>query len=392
MVELSRTHRNLFAYLILLFLLGCSGGNPPAPPIPSAPSIASQPVNQSVAVGQTATFTVVANGSNPLNYQWIWNGMVVAGATGASFTTPSAVPSDNQSTLTVSVTNSIGTITSSPASLSVAGSPRPPKIGDLRFKDVDAFPIPLQVNQIFNVLGGTTVTLPNQIGTPLELSNGGPPTVPLNMSWSFATFDLPKGIPGRTTIYQSDSLDNFPSALTARTDPKTLIASLDLVAGPAAFCWELIQTTQSEGYSFGTQTLLPGDLQAAATQEGASSRVITAVSLNAGKATYISYGWQGDTSTLYEATVIMASVDTVGSTATTLAQQGYILTAIGGNTSDGFILVGTRVKGDSIPRPFVVWSPGGTATNDRGYSYVGHIFIANYSNPAAGIHLWFLEQ
>jgi len=35
-----------------------------------APSITTQPGSQTVTVGQTATFTVVATGTPPLSYQW----------------------------------------------------------------------------------------------------------------------------------------------------------------------------------------------------------------------------------------------------------------------------------------------------------------------------------
>ena len=37
---------------------------------PAAPSITTQPVNQSVVVGQTATFTVTATGGGTIAYQW----------------------------------------------------------------------------------------------------------------------------------------------------------------------------------------------------------------------------------------------------------------------------------------------------------------------------------
>ena len=44
--------------------------------------------------------------------------------------------------------------------------------------------------------------------------------------------------------------------------------------------------------------------------------------------------------------------------ASDLAQQGYIITAVGGDTTNGFLLVGTRVQGDTMPRPFkAVTSP-----------------------------------
>src|SRR4029077_6353219 len=47
----------------------------------SSPTITSQPANQTVAVGQTATFSVAANGASPLTYQWQKNQLNIAGAT-----------------------------------------------------------------------------------------------------------------------------------------------------------------------------------------------------------------------------------------------------------------------------------------------------------------------
>src|SRR5207253_8151300 len=46
-----------------------------------APTITTQPVNQTVTAGQTATFAVVASGTAPLSYQWKKNGASIAGAT-----------------------------------------------------------------------------------------------------------------------------------------------------------------------------------------------------------------------------------------------------------------------------------------------------------------------
>src|SRR5256714_1549714 len=47
----------------------------------TAPSIPTQPASQTLAVGQTATFTVVATGTAPLSYQWQKNGTAITGAT-----------------------------------------------------------------------------------------------------------------------------------------------------------------------------------------------------------------------------------------------------------------------------------------------------------------------
>src|SRR5436309_1449338 len=52
-----------------------------------APTITTQPANQTVTAGQTATFAVVAAGTAPLGYQWQKNGVNITGATSASYTT-----------------------------------------------------------------------------------------------------------------------------------------------------------------------------------------------------------------------------------------------------------------------------------------------------------------
>jgi hypothetical protein len=89
---------------------------------PSAPQITVQPVNQTVSVGQPATFSVVATGTAPLQYAWQKNGAAIAGATTASYTTPAATNSDNGSSFTVIVTNTLGSQTSDSAALTVTAA------------------------------------------------------------------------------------------------------------------------------------------------------------------------------------------------------------------------------------------------------------------------------
>src|SRR5437879_1704171 len=90
-----------------------------------APTITTQPVNQTVTAGQTATFAVVASGTATLNYQWQKNSVNIAGATGASYTTPATTTSDSGSTFRVVVTNTAGTVTSSAATLTVNAAATP---------------------------------------------------------------------------------------------------------------------------------------------------------------------------------------------------------------------------------------------------------------------------
>ena len=90
-----------------------------------APAITSQPAAQTVAAGQTASFSVVATGTEPLAYQWQKNGSDIAGATSSMYTTPATSIADIGAALAYSVvvTNSAGTVTSSDASLAVLEAP-----------------------------------------------------------------------------------------------------------------------------------------------------------------------------------------------------------------------------------------------------------------------------
>ena len=85
----------------------------------AAPSITTQPSNQSVNVGSTATFSVMATGTTPLTYQWQKGTTPLTGATAASYTTAATTSSDNGSQFEVVVTNSVGSITSNAATLTV---------------------------------------------------------------------------------------------------------------------------------------------------------------------------------------------------------------------------------------------------------------------------------
>ncbi|MBZ5642848.1 MAG: hypothetical protein LAO19_08830 [Acidobacteriia bacterium] len=87
--------------------------------LPVAPSITTQPANQAVNAGQTATFSVVATGTAQLGYQWQKNTVNIPGATSASYTTPATTPADNGAVFRVVITNPVNSITSNSATLTV---------------------------------------------------------------------------------------------------------------------------------------------------------------------------------------------------------------------------------------------------------------------------------
>jgi len=88
-------------------------------PDPVAPSIISQPASQTITAGQTATFSVTASGTSPLIYQWQKNGTNISGATSSRYITPAETSSDNGAQFTVVVSDSVGSITSNAAILTV---------------------------------------------------------------------------------------------------------------------------------------------------------------------------------------------------------------------------------------------------------------------------------
>ena len=84
-----------------------------------APQIVTHPVNQTVLLGRTTTFTVSATGSLPLAYQWQKNGVDVPGETSPSLMTLPALQFDNNTTYRCRVSNSLGTVVSNAATLTV---------------------------------------------------------------------------------------------------------------------------------------------------------------------------------------------------------------------------------------------------------------------------------
>jgi hypothetical protein len=97
----------------VLCLIGCGGGGGSVPP----PTITTQPASQTVNSGSAATFTVVASGA--ASYQWDRNGQPIAGATSTSYTVSAVTPANNGDSYTVIVSNAVGRVTSSAATLRV---------------------------------------------------------------------------------------------------------------------------------------------------------------------------------------------------------------------------------------------------------------------------------
>ena len=84
-----------------------------------APTITTQPQSQTVAAGANVTFSVIARGTAPLNYQWFFNGQPISTSTGSSYSI-AGVQSSQAGTYTVMVSNPYGSVLSAPAKLVIA--------------------------------------------------------------------------------------------------------------------------------------------------------------------------------------------------------------------------------------------------------------------------------
>ncbi|MBI2946819.1 MAG: immunoglobulin domain-containing protein [Verrucomicrobia bacterium] len=90
----------------------------PAPPTLAPPAITKQPQSQTVTVGANVIFTVATSGSEPLAFQWHWNGAPIPGATASDLVLRNVQQSD-AGNYSVSVSNAVKSVTSEPASLKV---------------------------------------------------------------------------------------------------------------------------------------------------------------------------------------------------------------------------------------------------------------------------------
>jgi len=83
------------------------------------PSISQSPTNLTVTVGNSATFSVTASGVPVVSYQWNRNGSPIANATNASYGIASTQGGDNGAVFSVIISNSVGSVNSSNAVLTV---------------------------------------------------------------------------------------------------------------------------------------------------------------------------------------------------------------------------------------------------------------------------------
>ncbi|HWW00119.1 MAG TPA: cohesin domain-containing protein, partial [Candidatus Acidoferrum sp.] len=123
-------------------------------PAPTAPYITTQPASQTATTGGTANFSVVAGGTPPLTYQWTFAASNISGATASSLTLTN-IQHNQAGNYAVVVSNSVNSITSSNAVLTVNYPPATVRVTSVTNMGGATFTVPvvLMANGNENALG-----------------------------------------------------------------------------------------------------------------------------------------------------------------------------------------------------------------------------------------------
>ena len=261
------------------------------------------------------------------------------------------------------------------------GTTNPPlRTFDLRFKGVGTLADSIDLSH-GNLFVGTKSALNQQAGaaagTPLQLGASNLCDA-AQCVWFFDVFALPSDV-AHVGVRYSGSLLAFLDEVLDAGDTDAVITALDIRPTAGVFGTSEEFTPQAGGYHVANHLIPLADLPTAAAAEGGQKRVITAVSFDSGQVRYVSYSWDHDTTTSgYDTRVVDTTQAGVPAAAEQLGASGYVVTAVGGNAVDGFVLVGTRVHGDTRAKTVAV---------DPAFSSIlsGYAIIADLVDDAGNV-------
>jgi len=93
-----------------------------------APKVTSNPRALTVAVGDTAMFYAAIDGTQPMTYAWLRNGVEIAGSDSNFLWLPQVTLADDGAVYSLKGTNAAGSVTTVTAKLTVSATPLPPQL------------------------------------------------------------------------------------------------------------------------------------------------------------------------------------------------------------------------------------------------------------------------
>ncbi len=254
--------------LLGIFSTGCSGlvSTTTTGPVATAPLITIQPTSQSATAGQTASFSVAATGTAPLNYQWKKNGVAVNGASSSAYTTPATSSSDNGGQFTVVVSNSAGSVTSSAAILMVNASIPPLQVTS---SQLPGGTVGSAYSATLSASGGTSPyswsvssgTLPTGLSLSSSGTLSGTPTVAGAFPFTVAVKDAASGSASASlsiNVVGLPPLQITSSQLPGGTVGSAYSATLNASGGTPPYSWSLSSGILPAGLSLSSAGTLSG--------------------------------------------------------------------------------------------------------------------------------------
>lgn len=316
----------------------------------SAPTITTQPTNQTAVVGYTATFSVSATGTAPLTYQWkkapagSSTFANISAATNSSYTTPATTLPDSTSKFICVITNSVGSITSSTVTLTVA----PPSAPTITDQPVDTY-----------VLEGSTVTF------SVVADSGG--VDPLTYKWFKNSSQIIGEVSPDLTVDNVTTANNGDVFMCIVTNAANLsttsnAATLKVGATPVVAAPQLTQVTTvgaTDTLSLSNRYLNLKELQWTFTPVSTISNAQSVLGMSVAQATTTGYSINLATLNLapgiYQVSVVAVVSGGSTSTATTMT-----ITVIPGelNTVSVSPNPWVKLKNSQSPMTFANLSPG----------------------------------
>jgi hypothetical protein len=250
--------------------------------VSNAPSIVSQPKGVTATAGETATLSLKAVGSQPIQYQWIKESENIPGATNANLILPN-LSLGNAGNYWAIVSNTFGSVTSSVALVQVIRPPTIVKVASIENPSGGPLEVPVIVyaNGLENAFGFSLEFDPalwDYVATALS------DALPAGTSLLANTNQLPAGRLGVAVALPSGATLNWQTQalvlVTLESRPSNLSHTTTIGFGDAPTLRQVASALAAPleaQYVPGTITLLPAEFEADAAPRPGGDGAVTIV-------------------------------------------------------------------------------------------------------------------